>query len=56
MSSSTALTALTGPPLLVLCRLQVAFDNVRQVQIMSFLVQRPRGAVDYTEVSKRSVA
>ncbi|KAJ9531772.1 hypothetical protein QJQ45_021909, partial [Haematococcus lacustris] len=34
----------------------VAFDNVRQVQIMSFLVQRPRAATDYCELSKRSVA
>lgn len=34
----------------------VAFDNVKQVQIMSFLVQRPRTASDYCEVSKRSVA
>jgi hypothetical protein len=34
----------------------VAFDNLRQVQIMSFLVQRPRGATDYCEIPKRSVA
>jgi len=34
----------------------VAFDNLRQVQIMSFLVQRPKNAGDYCEVSRRSVA
>jgi ribulose-bisphosphate carboxylase small chain len=33
----------------------VAFDNVRQVQIISFLVQRPKGTTDYCELSKRSV-
>ena len=34
----------------------VAFDNLRQVQIMGFLVQRPRDAPEYCEVNKRSVA
>jgi ribulose-bisphosphate carboxylase small chain len=34
----------------------VAFDNIRQVQIMSFLVQRPKGAADYCPVERRSVA
>mmetsp|Transcript_25569 Transcript_25569/g.64870 ORF Transcript_25569/g.64870 Transcript_25569/m.64870 type:complete len:187 (-) Transcript_25569:280-840(-) len=34
----------------------VAFDNVRQVQIMSFLVQRPKGASDYCELRSRSLA
>eukprot|EP00798_Chlamydomonas_sp_ICE-L_P013044 gene13044-3580_t len=32
-----------------------AFDNQRQVQIASFLVQRPRSATDYCPVDKRSV-
>eukprot|EP00798_Chlamydomonas_sp_ICE-L_P020562 gene20562-27354_t len=32
-----------------------AFDNQRQVQIASFLVQRPAGATDYCPVDKRSV-
>jgi ribulose bisphosphate carboxylase small subunit len=36
--------------------LQVAFDSNRQVQVMGFLVQRPRNATDYCEVHKRSVA
>jgi len=34
----------------------VAFDNLRQVQIMSFLVQRPKGAQDYCDVTRRSIA
>mmetsp|Transcript_2894 Transcript_2894/g.4969 ORF Transcript_2894/g.4969 Transcript_2894/m.4969 type:complete len:187 (-) Transcript_2894:639-1199(-) len=34
----------------------VAFDNKRQVQIISFLVQRPKSATDYCDVAKRSVA
>ncbi|GIL69749.1 hypothetical protein Vretimale_10246 [Volvox reticuliferus] len=33
----------------------VAFDNVKQVQIMGFLVQRPKSARDWQPVSKRSV-
>ena len=33
-----------------------AFDNVRQVQIASFLVQRPAGAKDYCPVDKRALA
>lgn len=32
----------------------VAFDNVRQVQCISFLVHRPAGAVDYRPTDKRS--
>ena len=34
----------------------IAFDNVRQVQVMSFLVQRPKSATDWQEVAGRSVA
>lgn len=33
----------------------VAFDNVKQVQIMGFLVQRPKSARDWQPVNKRSV-
>ena len=33
----------------------VAFDNLKQVQIMGFLVQRPKSARDYQPTSKRSV-
>ena len=33
----------------------VAFDNVKQVQCMGFLVQRPRDAVEYCPLEKRSV-
>jgi ribulose-bisphosphate carboxylase small chain len=33
----------------------VAFDNLKQVQIMGFLVQRPRDAVEYCPVNMRSV-
>lgn len=33
----------------------VAFDNVKQVQIMGFLVQRPKTAKDWQPVNKRSV-
>jgi ribulose-bisphosphate carboxylase small chain len=32
-----------------------AFDNVKQVQIMGFLVQRPANAKDWTPVDRRSV-
>jgi ribulose bisphosphate carboxylase small subunit len=38
-----------------LCLLQVAFDASRQVQVVSFLVQRPKSATDYCELPKRSV-
>ncbi|KAF5831772.1 ribulose bisphosphate carboxylase small subunit [Dunaliella salina] len=34
----------------------VAFDNKKQVQIISFLVQRPRGAQDYCPIEERSVS
>lgn len=34
----------------------IAYDNQRQVQIMGFLVQRPRNATDYCDLPKRSVA
>ncbi|GFR46669.1 hypothetical protein Agub_g8284 [Astrephomene gubernaculifera] len=34
----------------------VAFDNIKQVQCMSFLVQRPKSARDWQPVAKRSVA
>jgi len=34
----------------------VAFDNVRQVQIAGFLVQRPKSAKDYQAVENRSRA
>ena len=33
----------------------VAFDNVKQVQIMGFLVQRPKSARDWQPTNKRSV-
>jgi ribulose-bisphosphate carboxylase small chain len=33
----------------------VAFDNVKQVQCMGFLVQRPKSAKDYQSVKGRSV-
>ncbi|EFJ43324.1 ribulose-bisphosphate carboxylase small subunit [Volvox carteri f. nagariensis] len=33
----------------------VAFDNVKQVQIMGFLVQRPKSARDWQPANKRSV-
>ncbi len=33
----------------------VAFDNVKQVQIMGFLVQRPKSARDWQPVNRRSV-
>ncbi|PNH06796.1 Ribulose bisphosphate carboxylase small chains, chloroplastic [Tetrabaena socialis] len=33
----------------------VAFDNLKQVQIMGFLVQRPKSAKDFQPVNKRSV-
>jgi len=33
----------------------VAFDNVRQVQCLSFLVHRPPSATEYTTPEKRSV-
>ncbi|KAG2493137.1 hypothetical protein HYH03_008561 [Edaphochlamys debaryana] len=33
----------------------VAFDNLKQVQIMGFLVQRPKSAKDWQPVNKRSV-
>jgi len=33
----------------------VAFDNKKQVQVISFLVQRPRSAVDYCPLEDRSV-
>jgi hypothetical protein len=33
----------------------IAFDNVRQVQVMSFLVQRPKSATDWQVVEGRSV-
>jgi ribulose-bisphosphate carboxylase small chain len=32
-----------------------AFDNIKQVQIMGFLVQRPSIAKDWTPVDRRSV-
>ena len=34
----------------------VAFDNLKQVQCMGFLVQRPSGATEYCPIDKRSVA
>lgn len=34
----------------------VAFDNVKQVQCMGFLVQRPSNASEYCPIQKRSVA
>jgi len=34
----------------------VAFDNKKQVQVISFLVQRPRTAQDYCPISERSVS
>ena len=34
----------------------VAFDNLKQVQCMGFLVQRPKDATEYCPVDKRSVA
>ena len=33
----------------------VAFDNQKQVQCMSFLVQRPKSAKDFTPTKSRSV-
>ena len=33
----------------------VAFDAKKQVQMCGFLVQRPKNAVEYTPVDKRSV-
>ena len=33
----------------------VAFDNQKQVQIMGFLVQRPKTARDFQPANKRSV-
>jgi ribulose-bisphosphate carboxylase small chain len=33
----------------------VAFDNLKQVQCMGFLVQRPTGAAEYCPIDKRSV-
>jgi len=33
----------------------VAFDPMRQVQVMGFLVQRPKNAADYKPIDKRSV-
>jgi len=35
---------------------QVAFDSIKQVQMISFLVQRPRGATDYCALPDRSVS
>ena len=34
----------------------VAFDNLKQVQIMGFLVQRPKSAKDWKPNAQRSVA
>ncbi len=33
----------------------IAYDNLKQVQCMGFLVQRPAGATEYCDVAKRSV-
>nr|ADU33221.1 ribulose-1,5-bisphosphate carboxylase/oxygenase small subunit [Dunaliella parva] len=33
----------------------VAFDNKRQVQVISFLVQRPKNSTDYCPIDQRSV-
>jgi ribulose-bisphosphate carboxylase small chain len=33
----------------------IAFDNIKQVQMVSFLVQRPKSATDWQDVPGRSV-